>query len=233
MLITKVAVRIDDDIEAGSSLDGTFGWGFSVNRTIRVTQLGILDQPNSVQFVRGDGLAFSHAVALWTSTGNLLAQVTIPAGASGNVVDHFRYVPLTRPVILPPGSYVVGAFYPAPRDQVYDEFSHQYDPVITAFGITYTGGRRVDGSALAFPSMVDDSSGTVVLQQYFGPNFQFVESYVVTFSEALNTTGLILKRAVDYFCSSRLVMTGVMLVIGGAMISVFAKSRRNRPERKR
>jgi len=219
MLAPKIAVRIDDQIEAGSSLDGTFGWGFSLNRAIRVTQLGILDQPNSVQLLRGDGLAFSHAVALWTSTGTLLAQVTIPAGASGNVVDHFRYVPLASPVILPAGSYVVGAFYPAPRDTVYDEFSLESDPVIAARGITLTGGRAASGSAIAFPSDIDERT-----ERYFGPNFQFVDSYFVSFSSALV---LILQRALQ--CrTSRLVMTGVVLIIGIATLSVFANSRRNK-----
>ena len=42
---------------------------------------------------------------------------------STSLVNNFCCVPLAKPIILPAGSYVVGAFYPAPLDSVYDEFS--------------------------------------------------------------------------------------------------------------
>ena len=54
----------------------TLGWGFSLSSALDVTQLGVWDQ-------NGNGLAQSHMVTIWNSTGTAVAQVMIPSGYGG------------------------------------------------------------------------------------------------------------------------------------------------------
>src|SRR5436190_6137204 len=63
----------------------TLGYAFSVSSPISVTSLGLFDFQN-------DGLAQSHAVTIWTSTGTQLLQLTISAGTGATLTDGFRYV---------------------------------------------------------------------------------------------------------------------------------------------
>jgi hypothetical protein len=135
--------------------DATLGWAFTLSSPVRVTDLGLWD-------FNGDGLNESHVVTIWTSTGTLEAQGTIPSGTGATLTNGFRYVSIA-PVLLPAGTYKIWAFYTT--DIV--------DNVITSAAITSASGVSYGGSTsdvgLTFPSgnFFGLSSG------YFGPNFQF------------------------------------------------------------
>src|SRR5512133_1412902 len=81
----------------------TKGWAFTISSPVFVTQLGLWDQGNN-------GLNASHVVTIWTSTGTLMAQTTIPSGTGATLIDGVRYVSITS-VLLPVGSYTIGGLH--------------------------------------------------------------------------------------------------------------------------
>ena len=136
--------------------DQTWGWAFTLSSPVLVTELGLWDQNN-------DGLSASHVVTIWTSTGTLEAQGTIPSGTGATLTNGFRYVSIA-PVVLPAGSYTIGGFYSGGQDQIASLAS----AVTTASGVTFNGDRFESG--LVYP---DASFAT---NSFFGPNFQFTTS---------------------------------------------------------
>jgi hypothetical protein len=120
-----------------------------------VTQLGVWDE-------NGNGLAQSHMVTIWDSTGTAVAQVTIPSG-TGAETNGFRYVSIGS-VLLAAGNYTIGAFYGALGS---DTASVSSSAISTAAGVTYAGSRGTADNA--FPA--SDDFG--LPNSYFGPNFQF------------------------------------------------------------
>ena len=136
--------------------DTTLGWAFTLSSPVLLTDLGLWDE-------NGTGLAESHLVTVWTSTGIQEAQGTIPSGTAGTTpTNGFRYVSVL-PVLLPAGSYTIGAFF---RDGGPDRFIVDASTT-TAPGVTYNGSRSELGNA--FPP--GDTVGAT--DSYFGPNFQF------------------------------------------------------------
>jgi len=135
--------------------NSTKGWAFTISSPVLMTQLGLWDQGNN-------GLNASHVVTIWTSTGTLVAQTTIPSGTGATLTDGFRYVSITS-VLLPAGSYTIGGFYSVRSDA----FAGNPSTLTTASGITYNGSRSARG--FAFPAR--NFFGNV--NSYFGPNFQF------------------------------------------------------------
>ncbi len=152
----------------------TLGYAFTVSSPISVTSLGLFDFQNN-------GLAQSHAVTIWTSTGTQLLQITIPAGTGATLTDGFRYVS-TVPFLLVPGTYTIGGFYAGDSD-----FSLEAAASITgASGLSYLGSRSATG--FTFPS--GDALG--VLNSYFGPNFQFITGVGVPTPDSGSTWALLL-----------------------------------------
>ena len=135
--------------------NSTKGWAFTISSPVLVTQLGLWDQGNN-------GLNASHVVTIWTNTGTLIAQTTIPSGTGATLINGFRYVSITS-VLLPAGSYTIGGFY----GRLDDRFAIHPSTITTASGVTYNGSRSRSG--FAFPS--GNFFGNV--NSYFGPNFQF------------------------------------------------------------
>ena len=135
--------------------NSTKGWAFTISSPVLVTQLGLWDQGNN-------GLNASHVVTIWTSTGTLIAQTTIPSGTGATLINGFRYVSITS-VLLPAGSYTIGGFY----GRLDDRFAIHPSTITTASGVTYNGSRSRSG--FAFPS--GNFFGNV--NSYFGPNFEF------------------------------------------------------------
>jgi len=90
------------------------GWEFSVNSPIMVNDLGIFD-------VDPAGLGESHQVGLWDNLGTLLAQTTVTTGStiisSASTAGDWLFQSIA-PIVLVPGTYVTGAFYPTGADQV-------------------------------------------------------------------------------------------------------------------
>jgi protein with PEP-CTERM/exosortase system signal len=138
-----------------SSRNTTKGWAFTISSPVRVTQLGLWDQGNN-------GLNASHIVSIWTSTGTLMAQATIPSGAGATLIGGSRYVSITS-VLLPVGSYTIGGFY----GRLDDRFAINPSTITTASGLTYNGSKSASG--FGFPQ--GNFFGNV--NSYFGPNFQF------------------------------------------------------------
>jgi autotransporter-associated beta strand protein len=78
-----------------------FGHTFNVNNAgIEVFQLGFFDYNNLP-------LTYSHSVTIFDSSQNAIATVTIPAGTVTNLIDGFAYEPLSTPIYLPAGTYMV------------------------------------------------------------------------------------------------------------------------------
>jgi hypothetical protein len=138
-----------------SSRNSTKAWAFTISSPVLVTQLGLWDQGNN-------GLNTSHVVSIWTSTGALMAQTTIPSGTGATLIDGVRYVSITS-VLLPAGSYTIGGLY----GRLDDRFAINASAITTASGITYNGSRSRSG--FGFPS--GNFFGNV--NSFFGPNFQF------------------------------------------------------------
>jgi hypothetical protein len=138
-----------------SSGNSTKGWAFTISSPVLVTQLGLWDQGNN-------GLNASHVVTIWTSTGTLMAQTTIPSGTGATLIDGFRYVSITS-VLLPAGSYTIGGFY----GRLTDRFLIHPSTITTDSGVTYNGSRSARGFAFPPGNFFGNANS------YFGPNFQF------------------------------------------------------------
>jgi hypothetical protein len=124
----------------------TYDYSFTLSSTVTVTNLGLFDKGN-------DGLAQSHAVTIWTSTGTQLVQATIPAGTGGTLINGFRYVSIA-PFTLTAGTYTIAGFYGAAGLQ---------DSLATVGSITGASGVSYGGSR----------SAGCFSNDYLGPNFQF------------------------------------------------------------
>lgn len=91
----------------------TRGYTIAVNQAFTVSALGLFDSDL-------DGFATTHIVTLWNQSGSVLASVNIPAGTDAQLIDQFRYEPIT-PVTLNRGLYTVGVYYPnttGPNDAI-------------------------------------------------------------------------------------------------------------------
>jgi hypothetical protein len=125
----------------------TAGFDFTVGSTaLQVTALGLWDQNRN-------GFTNAHDIGLWDNSGNLLAQVSVSAGTTNQLVGDFRYVSLATPVVLNAGAtYVLGAtFRNADLDRVISNFSGNqatFDPSVLP------GNYRqiVGSSSLLFPN---------------------------------------------------------------------------------
>src|SRR5215472_7013304 len=89
----------------------TLGWEFTVTGTIQVNDLAFYDNGE-------DGLADSHQLGLWNSTGTLLASGTVLAGTASPLVNQWREVAVS-PVQLGPGNYFVGGLFLDGNDPVW------------------------------------------------------------------------------------------------------------------
>jgi hypothetical protein len=146
--------------------DMTFGYSFRAgddSNMLVITALGIWDQG-------GDGLANSHNVGLWFSTGPssmpIIASVTIPAGTAAPLSGEFRYVSLAQPLYIQ-GIFVIGASYVANDADLYRA---NFDPQAATFGAGAQGGIAFEsgaGTGFAYPNLYDG------IGQYVGPSAQF------------------------------------------------------------
>jgi hypothetical protein len=141
----------------GATPNFTLGWAFTLSSPVLLTDLGVWDR-------FGTGLAESHLVSVWTSTGTQVvgAQGTVSPGAGPTFTNGFRYVSIL-PVLLPAGNYTIGAFYPTSIDAL----TFVASTIATTPGVTYDGSRAELGNA--FPPGTGGNSNS-----YFGPNFQFI-----------------------------------------------------------
>lgn len=147
---------------------GTVGWAFTVNTglDLMIDYLGLYDGGNVA-------LQQAHPVALWDSSTNLLAEVTIPAGFSTNYVSGYTYAAVTNSVILTSGhTYYVGAYFPANSvDNILVTGTNQFNA-----NITYSNPRQTSfdpsQTNIAFPNISNSITGTYK-EGWQGPTFSF------------------------------------------------------------
>jgi hypothetical protein len=168
-----------------NNFDETIGWEFQANANLTVQALGVIDLG---PFAIKGSLSNAHAVGLWTSTGTLLGEVTVPAGTASTAVGAFRYVDLTSPVSLQMGQhYVLGAFFPGGGFDgsilsAFNGAAVTIDPNITLLDgrINTTGFPPTPN--LAFPDQNFIAGGD------FGPSFEFTASLATTTPEPASLT---------------------------------------------
>lgn len=161
------------------------GWQFSTTSDVEVTALGLWDGAQ-IDGQIGDGLLFSHPIAIWDISNHLtpLVSTIIPSGTEAQLGnDGFRYVEVSS-TLLPAGrTYAIAAKYSDATSADHDNrvegnnnaLSLQVGPGIEFGGYRYGGGP----SELAFP----DNYHPETLGM-FGPNFtyeQVPESTTLTF----------------------------------------------------
>lgn len=174
-----------------------FGWEFTVTRPIRVTSLGIWDNPPpGSNNPGGDGLGETHLLGLWNAiaTQTPLATALIPSGTTADLQNTFRYVAIP-PMDLSPGQrYVIGAAYAGVGDWVVSSANNPTFAITTPSVIVFQNRRSGPGGpALSFPEYVD----TEFIGD-FGPNFLFTEvpepSTIALSIFALGATGFLRLR---------------------------------------
>jgi hypothetical protein len=145
---------------AGTSVEATFGWSFSVGTTsLQVTGLGIWDEGNN-------GLIGAHPVGLWNSSGTVLATTIIPAGTAASLLGEYRFVSLLNPIVLSASeTYVIGASYD--NDDVLDHPCSTLPEV--APHLTVVQARYLLEAPFGLP--VDGA--TFLPAAYVGPNFEY------------------------------------------------------------
>jgi hypothetical protein len=143
---------------AGSAINNnqTVGWEFDVLSSVTVTGLGWYDQGLN-------GLADSHEVGIWNSTGTtLLTSALVAAGTTDPLDGLFRTVGIT-PIVLSPGEYIVGGenFADNPEQLAFDV------PPTTDPRISFVGGEySLIDNTFEFP---DNPTG--VADCCWGPSF--------------------------------------------------------------
>jgi hypothetical protein len=120
------------------------GFFTSGSNATLVTHLGFYDQD-------GDGLATDHRVGLYDAIGTYppLAYVTVPTGASGYLLNGYRYVALDTPFVLAPNTrYVVAAevFNPDPDSWPDTAAYGMWDPALVGSNPSFTRGGRYGGA---------------------------------------------------------------------------------------
>jgi hypothetical protein len=136
----------------------TLGFKFNVNSPIVVTSLGLFDDLQN-------GLAESHALGLWNSSGTRRASTTVGSGTSGTLVNRFRYVGISN-VPLTPGTYQIRALFTTGADPlIFPGYASGFQ---TAPQLSFLNTAFALGGTLTNPTSSPGND-----PGYFGPNFQF------------------------------------------------------------
>lgn len=166
------AVRTADGLSAnwrniiGANQSATAGWSFRVGPSaVQVQALGLYDDAN--------GLKDPHPIGLWTASGTLLAQATLPAGTASLRIGSYRYVAITPLTLAPGQTYVVGAYFGPVADQcgtacgdvMLYAGDETYDTRIS-FGQSRQTLSIAGAGPLAYPGVFAG-----VDEGFFGPNF--------------------------------------------------------------
>ena len=176
-LFALVAVRsVANDLHAVMTDPGTvtsntapanpfpfdYGFDFTVgSQSLLVSDFGMFD-------FNGDGLAASHTIKLWDMNTNLIATVTIPAGTDADLLNGFRYEPLTNEVMLLAGEkYILGASFGSDFTRGDPDRSHTNTSAATFDAEIIPGQERENGPG-AFFAVVSSPFGPVP-----GPNAMF------------------------------------------------------------
>lgn len=163
------AVSINSSTWSTSGGTNVYGWSFTTNTTIRVSSLGLYDAMSAFDGgFFGDGFAGSHPIGLWDVADQSTPIVTslIPAGTEAELIDGFRYIPISPVVLTMDREYVIAAAYRS-EDNVVGTVNNPL-LVVTASPAITVGDYRfgTDATELGFPENFEPGpvSG-------FGPNF--------------------------------------------------------------
>jgi hypothetical protein len=167
----------------GSS--ATDGFQFTVNSPVSVSSLGIWD-------FNSDGLVESHMVAIFTTSGTIVASANVPGGTGATLLDGFRYVSIL-PTTLLPGIYNIGAFYSDVPIQ--DTAAIQAQGFSTDPRITFNGSRAAGGTSLTNPTTPLAGFDPGI----FGPNFLLTTASTVP--ENGSTLPLLGLALVPFVCT--------------------------------
>lgn len=125
---STIALDVTSDTQVfAPGVFNNIGWQFSVSGTVTVDGLGLFD-------VNPAGLGGSHQVGLWNNSGTLLASTTVSNASSfvssvSNAGDWlFQDI---APIVLGPGTYVVGGFYADSADAVMGNATISLIPQVT------------------------------------------------------------------------------------------------------
>lgn len=128
----------------------TNGYSFQISETKTVTALGFYDEELSGN--PPSGLSIPHAVTLWDINANELATIIVDDNssivASTQTDGQWRFEDLLTPVILTPGTYVIGAGFTGDFDPVRSNttLSNPNSLIITSAPfLTVIEGRNGDG----------------------------------------------------------------------------------------
>ncbi len=175
-LADQVAVDLDvaNSIIWGHPQAGySHGWEFTVNQTIEVTHLGMVDV-GPAGFPPGlnqDGFEIAHPLGIFRiSDGALLTTGTVGPGSGDELIGYCRYTPVP-PATLTPGESYVMTMYSATGDYPQVDFVSIWMSTISpAAEINYVVGRYSDpGPELKLPENIHSLPNA-----FFGPNFLFV-----------------------------------------------------------
>jgi len=136
----------------------TLGSEFTTSVAINVTGLGVFDSGQN-------GLIDRYPIAIWDSSGTIVASGTVASGTTDPLINQFRYDTITA-VLLAPGDYRIGALYTTGNDPLL--FPGEAVNFATAAGITFDEASFAFGGSLTDPTISAGSSPA-----YFGPNFTF------------------------------------------------------------
>jgi hypothetical protein len=149
-----------------SAYNTTLGWSFTTSNTITVTALGMWD-------AGGNGLLFSHDVAIWANGGALLMSGTVQSGTADPLTSGFRFnSSLTGTTTLTPGTYVIGGVLAGPP---VGDLIAENATASTASGIVRLQDRY---GTLSNVLIRPDINYGPQEAGYFGPNFLFVNAVV-------------------------------------------------------
>ena len=134
------------------------GWQFTVSSPILVNGLGVFD-------VGANGLSESHITGLWDNGGTLLATTSVSSAstpvASASAAGDWLFNSIA-PVLLAPGTYVVGAYYATGADFVMANAT-----ITTAPQITFAASRASSNGVPAEPGVYG-----LVEPGVFGPGIE-------------------------------------------------------------
>ena len=143
----------------------TVGYKFSVgSNPIAITKVGILDNID-------DGLASTNQVGLWDANGTLILNVEIPQGTAAPVSDHYRWITLPVPLVLPANAvFTAGAAAVGWLSEY--RFSGQAgmpSPDLNLISAVRNNNYLQPGSVISMPTL-----GELPGQALIGANFAYV-----------------------------------------------------------
>ncbi len=116
----------------------TLGFRFRVSSTsdIKVAALGAFD-------LDGDGLRFSHIVAIWRlGGGDPIASAIVPRGTVAFLEGHFRYVNITPVRLFKDTEYVIGASDYGGENFVYESAAYNAQGFTNSSRIAWLAARE-------------------------------------------------------------------------------------------